>query len=338
MRSSTSPWPATRARPATLLLLAWCAGCGHGDPFSFGNPLSDQPLNGTAPVQLTYGGGGEVTWLGDGTAIVFSGLLGLIQRPDSTRDTCIALIPSGGGQSRRAWCQPGLPQLDSIDAFEYPAVSPGGRLVFLHSSQLPIQVSWARRELVLTTLDSPDSVRHVLATLPQFGIPPHNGLVQMQWLDEQRFVYRADDIAYSQTRPPKITPLFIMLASISGDSATFAPVPGTDSAASVAVLGPDTLLYTLPHDPRVHRRILSSGATDIAWGADSAKTIHAAGGRLAAIVTPVSAQEYIVVVNLSTMQAQTVAFAKQFDGIALSPDGKSLVATRGGNLYRYAVP
>jgi len=310
------------------------AGCGHGDPFASSPSRTNEPLVAGDPARLTWDGGWDAAWVPDGHAIVFSGLRGLFQRPDTTRDVCLGVMPATGGQSLQSICPLGTTQLDSVDALEMPGISSGGRLAFLHSALRPPQLSWARRELVLSSLQNPYR-RHILATLPQFGIASHNALSQLRWLDEQRFVYRADQVRYNQA-PPQVTPLFIMLVDVTGDPATFTVVPGTSGATGVAVEQPDAILYSLMNDSRVYRRLLSTGDTATVRDFGSVATLEDVQREGAQLVVLLNGEHVVTGIDAASPVVRLIGSG--YRGLALAPDGHAVVAESSRTLVRFTLP
>jgi hypothetical protein len=85
-----------------------------------------------------------------------------------------------------------------------------------------------------------------------------------------------------------VSGLKLGVLDLSAAGATVSALPGTDLASGVS-RGPtdDEVYYTLGGDSRVFHRVLSSGATDVAYDfgpAGIARDVDAAAGRLAAVV------------------------------------------------------
>ncbi|MFI5207714.1 MAG: hypothetical protein ACHQX4_06820 [Gemmatimonadales bacterium] len=330
--------PGRRAPLAALVVVcAASAACSHGEPYGVPPYGSDQPFAPGAPTRLTYSAlsSSGPSWLPDGSELLYTALR--IDFPDTTG--CLELLPPDGGQATRSIC-PELPvPLDSTRALQAGAVSPGGQLAYLRSARSRIDLGWKSRQLIVTRLD-PHAARRVVLTLP-FTSPlsPYSGLSQIRWLDENRFVYRADlyTVAFLCPHCPPVdesTGLFIAAVDLRTDPATFTAVPGTNGATSVAVADSDTIVFTLSGDSTVHREALSSGATSVlkAFAGGATSAVQLAGTRLAALVNG-----RIQVVDLAagtTTSVDTLAYEE----LALSPDGKRLVAARAGDLWLLGLP
>jgi hypothetical protein len=148
--------------------------------------------------------------------------------------------------------------------------------------------------LVLASVETPDSIR-LLQALPYFASSgtPHDGVSQIQWLNDTQVVYLAERVAYAracQTCPPDTLRSGLEIAILTArPGATVLPVPGTDQASSVAAGSPDIIYYTVNGDSRVFRRALSSGLVD---------PVHDFGsGRVARDVQVLSGTRILAVVD-----------------------------------------
>jgi hypothetical protein len=93
--------------------------------------------------------------------------------------------------------------------------------------------------------------------------------------------------------PDELCPLDTLLigtevTTLTVDGGAAAAIPGTELATGVApVLDGAAILYTLPNDSRIHRRVLAGGEVTVVHdfgAAGVARDVHAAGNRVAAIV------------------------------------------------------
>jgi len=321
-------------KPATAVVLIGLAACSHGDAFVVPTFGTDQPFQPGAPARLTFSAhsDSEATWLPDGSAILYSAY-----RPDfPDTTTCLELLPPGGGQAYRSLCPlaPALP--DSTRAYQAAAVSGAGQLLYLRSARMSPNLGWSVRQLVLTTLAAPATVRVVLAS-PFLG---YNGLSQIRWLDERHFVYRADNyylIFPCQTCHPieADTGLFLVAGDLSADPPGLTELPGTAGATSVAAADSGAVLFTLSGDSIVYREVVATGAISAEWNfgfGTVAGAVQLAGTRLAALVNG-----RVVTVDLAS-RTTTVVDTLVWTDLALSPDGTRLVAQRGGDLWLFGLP
>ncbi len=324
-----------RARLLLPAVLSLALACGHGEPFTTPPTGTDQPLQPGAPTLLTYNSllDSEIAWSADGSALIYTATRA--DEPNFSR--CIELLPPGGGRSLRSFCPSPLIQ-DSTVAYESGAVSDSGQLVFLRSAKGPLNLGWVRRVFVLTSL-SGTQLREVQAIPFPGSIQPHGGASQLRWLDEGRFVYLAEDYLVAQclgcVPHDSAIGLFIVSVDLRSDPATFTRVAGTSGATSVAVDGPDAILYTVAGDAHVYRQVLSSGAVTALWDFGAGHTVQSvqrAGNRLAAIVDTV-----IWVANLAAGTATQLS-SVAYQSLALSPDGLRLVALRQRDLWLFDLP
>ena len=327
---------------AALLAAALAAACGHGEPFGVPSQGTDQPFAPGSPTRLTLNtlSDSEPSWLPDGSALLYTATR--LDSPDTAG--CLELLPPTGGQATRSIC-PGLAAAaDSTRALQGAAVSPGGRLVYLRSARRTPNLGWRTRELVLTSLE-PGTTDRVLATLPIGGsIPGHNGLSQVRWLDDDRFVYRAD--IYYLVFPCNICPPidadssagFLVLVDTRPEPATFTVVPGTGGATSVATTGPDSILFTVRGDSLLYLERLSTGTVAPFFNSGSghvAGGVQYANGRLVALVdTELTRVDF----SAGGPPVRQVISARPYFTPALSPDGKRLVASRQGDLWLFDLP
>jgi len=330
----------SRVRVRALLpaVLSLALACAHTEPFAAPPYGTNQPFAPGAPTRLTFNPliDTEATWLPDGSALLYTARR--LDFPDTTG--CLEFLPPTGGQATRSICPPGPAPSDSTRVLESGVVSPSGRLVFVQSARSSLNVGWSVRRLVVTTLD-PGAGWRVLRNIPFTGsVPPHSGITQIRWLDEDHIVYRGDQ--YYAIIPCLICPpidadsgLFIVVADLRPDSGSFTVVPGTQDPTSVAVRDSDTIVYTLRGDSVVYRRALSAGTTTVLWNFGTghvADGVQLSGNRLVALV-----DGQLTAVDLA-VGTTAVIDATIYGHPALSPDGKRLVALRAGDLWLFDLP
>ena len=327
-----------RVRLALAAALGLWLGCSHGEPFAVPAQGTDQPLVPGVPTRLTYSAlsDSQPAWLPDGSALLYSARR--LDLPDTT--TCLEFLPPTGGSASRSICPFVSVWLDSTRALQAGAVSPSGRVAYLRSARTAPNLGWSRRQLEL--LD-PGAAPRLLTIVPESSatVPPHNDVAQIRWLDDNRFVYRAGLYYLFFPCLGYCPPLeadsgrFVVLADLTNGPAVFSVVPGTQGTTSLATAGSDTILFTTYGDSRVHREVLSTGVTGVAWDFGAGHTVvgvQIAGSRLVAIVdgTP----------WMADLQAATSSQINPgpYSTPALSPDGKRLLVLRGGDLWLFNLP
>ena len=130
------------------------AACDHGAPFTPTVPSEPGPFSPGVPARLTFSGADDRTasWLPDGSAFIYSSEE--LEAPND-HDRCLRVMPASGGSIERSICERRPGHQDSTDVFQSPAVSPGGRLLYLRAvSRIGNQKS-PRMELALGTVESP---------------------------------------------------------------------------------------------------------------------------------------------------------------------------------------
>jgi WD40-like Beta Propeller Repeat len=274
------------------LAASFALACDHTDPFSTPPYGTTQPFDPTPPVQLTLNAGADryASWLPDGSGIVYSS-----EQPGrADRDVCLAQLPPGGGSQVRLVCDLSALGGDTNNVIASPAVAPDGRLAFLKASGPVGAVSPDRSALtVAPTLDAANASD--VQVIPYFppGEPPRRDVQALRWLAADRLVYVA--CLNMVRRPCQFCPLDTITSGLKLDVLDLsqpgtlpAPVPGTDFASGVSVGGSSDEVYlTLAGDPRVYRRVLSTGETVVAHdfgAAGIARDVQVAGGRMTAIV------------------------------------------------------
>ena len=351
--------------------------CGHTDPFSVPPYGTTQPFDPTPPVQLTLNLGADrsPSWLPDGSGIVYS--TQQLSRADA--DVCLAELPPTGGTQRRLVCDLSRAGSDTSNAIELPTVAPDGRLAFVKAASSIGGTNPSRERLtVAPTLDPANGTEVQAIPYTPPGEPTRTGVQALHWLGPDHLIYVG---GLSAVRSPCLlcaldtiaTGLKVDVLDLSGGTGP-TPVPGTDNASGVAVgASSDELYFTLAGDSRVYRRVISTGATEVAHdfgAAGIARDVHVVGGRLAATVGgrvafsvdpqlgPVQWDSggVIHVVDLGTgADVALAAGARLFRRPALSPTGDQLLAegyplvittfpladttvSRGGDIFLFSAP
>lgn len=278
---------------AVVSVACLSAACSHSEPFS-NQQGTDAPFDAGPPARLTLNPAhdGNPAWLADGSGILYSSQQ--LDRPDT--DVCLAELPPAGGSQRRLICDiPG--EKTTTDALQSPAAGVDGRLAVVSAGNgamggtSPVFIGIA----VASGLDasSAQTVRSLPFT-PAGGIP-QDYAGHLRWLAPDRLVYVGQRLRVQRPCPLPSCPLDtltagteVTLLDLSGADAAGSAVPGTAQATGVApILDGAAILYTLPNDPRVYRRMLASGAVAVVhdFGATGvARDVHAAGNRVAVIV------------------------------------------------------
>ncbi|HEY2806618.1 MAG TPA: hypothetical protein VGI92_12245 [Gemmatimonadales bacterium] len=315
------------------MALLICA-CRHNDAYQIVEPpKSIQPLVVASPTRLTYNPlpDTEPSFLPGDSLLIYTAFRG-----DHDSDGCLQLLPSSGGQSARSICEPRLPGEDSVFAYQSGAVSTGGLLAYERSAKGPLNRFWTTHALMVRALDGTSPPR-LITMLPAVGlIPEHSGATRIAWLDDHRFVYRADDyqnlFCFGCIPWDSSAGLFVNLVDVSTDPATITPVPGTTSATDVAVQDADAILVTLAGDTRVYRIVLSTGAVSVFWDFTPGIPISVAvaGNRL------VASTDSFLMIDLPGGPPVTIDTV-QWANLRLSADGKRLVALRRRNVQHCCV-
>jgi WD40-like Beta Propeller Repeat len=286
-RSSVTParWTAL----GLLCLVASAPACSHTEPFA--NPeTGEQPFDPGPPARLTLNPAqdGSPSWLADGSAILYSAQQ--LNRVDL--DVCLAELPPTGGQQRRLTCDiPGSGA--SSDAAQSSAASADGRIALLSAGNgniggtSPVFLDLA----LIPTLDGVDVQR--VRALP---FTPSGGTLQdyaghLHWLTADALVYVGQHFDVKRDCPTCILDTVLTsteVTTLTVDGTTATAVPGTALATGVApVLDGTAILYTLPNDSRIYRRVLGSGDVTVVHdfgSAGIARDVHAVGNRVTAVV------------------------------------------------------
>lgn len=316
-----------------LIVLPALAACDHGPLFRPTDYGSGGPFSPGSPTRLTYSPGidGSPAWLPDESGILYS--FQRLDRPD--HDVCIGLLPPAGGTREREICNRDPAADNTINVYDWPAVSAGGRLVYARKdSASPLAPRPFLVAMVFGTLAAPE-LGPVLQSLP--GVP--GGVAreprQLRWLSDSALVYIAWTAAEGLT-PAR--PLALVRVDLTGGTPTFRVFPGTENATSVAVSpSGDSIYYTLAGDRSVYLRVLSIGATAVAhdFGATGIPTnVQVRGTRLAAII---GGSIYLVdlATNIETLLPGAGFF---FTDLTLSRSGRHLVAVARADLWLFELP
>ena len=342
-------------RRACLLLVGTLAACTHSEPFTPGTYTPGGPFT-TGPLRrLTFNTGTDRTpaWLPDGSAILYS-----LERQDQVvPDRCLAVLPSVGGTLRALICNTDAQSADSVDAFEWFAVAPDGRLAYLRASTMDVPSAHAsppdHEAVVLALVSVPVATAELQETpyLAPSGIS-HTSAAYIRWLGDSALVYVGQDVRYPHSFPGSPTydtiktGLEIVTLDLRGATPVVAVVPGTDQASSVAVgATADTIYFTKNGDSRVYRYAFSSGQTAVAHdfgAAGIARDIQIVGARLVAVVggpvidsvdpfigrIQVDSGGRLFLANLLTATDSMVVAdtTMRFRRPALSPDGRRVAA------------
>ncbi len=346
---------------AVLALGGLAAACGHGEPFAVPGAGTDVPNAFGYPVRLTYGRGHdqEASWRPDGSGFLYTAE----QFRYDEGDWCLAEMPPGGGRVRRTDCARGAFAGDSVNAYRWGTEGPDGRVAFVRLSAPPRQLSPRFAELVVGTFGAGGSAT-VVSPLPYTlpGEPTHGGVSYIRWLDASRFVYRADLVGYlracsSCIYDTVVTGRSLVLVQLAPGGATRTVLPGTAYASSVAVRGPDEIVYTRADEPRVISLRLSTGDTATVWTFSSvARGVTVAGGRLVAVVGGLASfgfdpafgdsvlrdgGGFLRIVDLASGTAGVIDPFGLYRQPALAPDGRRLVvesAARAPDLFLFDLP
>lgn len=268
-------------------------GCGHEQPFETRGFSSDQPFRPGVPARLTFNPGTDLhpAWTPDGASLLYAWQ----QSGQPVIDRCIGEMAATGGTLTGAICNPNPPSADSADLFDLPAVSPGGRLLYVRATSLPGRLAPHAAGIFLATLADPLAATQLL-TLPYVvpGGSAHGGISHSAWVNDSRLIYVGLEVTYkpaSQVTGPAdtlIAGLEIVDLTLGGSQPTITIVPGTYGATSAALSdGKDTLYYTLEQDSIVYRRVLATGQVSVAhdFGARGvARDVTVLGNRLVAVV------------------------------------------------------
>ncbi|MEP7271413.1 MAG: hypothetical protein ABI882_07895 [Acidobacteriota bacterium] len=337
-------------RPTLWTAAILLAACGHTEPTPAGPPHNPPRGAGVWPRPITFNTFDDrhPQWLPDGSGIIYS-----TERWDqqSDRDRCLALLPADGGTQIWRKCEAAAGRSDTTDVWEWPSVSPAGKVAFIHTT------GWRNakktgypRIAVAHGWDFEHS--RVVRTLPFYSTSGKFEVIgwTFRWIAPDELVYLGVlEFFQGSTFYPDtfFTGQEVMRLHLIDDSTSnFTPVPGTTYASSVAVGDDSTAIYyTLGGDSMVYRRHLLSGVVDtihnFGYGR-IARDVSVRGTTLAAIVGDSVIWSYeaaysqwiqrdeggdIAVVDLTTGVEQSYSQAPLtlFRHPEISPDGTRLV-------------
>jgi len=282
--------PARWTAVGLLCLVGAVPACSHSEPFA--NPEgSEAPFDPGPPARLTLNPAhdGHPSWLADGSGILYSSQQ--LERDDG--DVCLAELPPTGGRQRRLVCDiPG--DRKSTDAAQSSAASAAGRVALMSAGNgniggtSPVFLELA----VIPTLDGVDAERVRVLPFTPTGGSSQDYAGHLRWLTADALVYVGQRFV-AQHPCPEPCPMDTLLVStevttLSAATGAGTAVPGTELATGVApILDGTAILYTLPNEPRIYRRVLASGDVTVVHDfgpAGVARDVHAAGNRVTAIV------------------------------------------------------
>ena len=249
------------ARGALIVVMAAAAaGCGHGEPFSNVDYHPVEPHVPGVVARLTYS-----TMRDQSTSWSPHGIYYTYEQPTGVfRSWCLGLLPATGGSRSRSWC-PIVP--DTQVAYNW-AIESGGRLAYLRAAGVPFAiapVTWS------VTVAADGNPLHGVPLSPVVVAPPGSvplqGAEQLRWIDSTRLVWVGTiQFAGAPCRGCAIDTVSsgrVLLTQDIRQPGLPTALPGTDYATSVAVRGPDELLFTRGGDARIYRMVLSTGAVTV---------------------------------------------------------------------------
>ena len=233
------------ARGALIVVLAAvAAGCGHGEPFS---SVDYHPLEPHVPgvvARLTYSAMRDqsTSWSPQGIYYTYEQPTGVF------RSWCLGVLPATGGSRSES----------------------GGRLAYLRAAGVPFAIAPVTYAVTVAADGNP---LHGVPLSPVVVAPPGSvplqGAEQLRWIDSTRLVWVGTiQFAGAPCRGCPIDTVSsgrVLLTQDIRQPGLPAALPGTDYATSVAVRGPDELLFTRGGDTRVYRMVLSTGAVSVLY-------------------------------------------------------------------------
>ncbi|HWO90160.1 MAG TPA: hypothetical protein VNL98_13525, partial [Gemmatimonadales bacterium] len=248
---------------------------------------------------------------------------------------------------------------DTSDRYVAPAAAPDGRIAFVYTRRRAEAAGFSSYQLVLGSLRFGGATR-LLAELPFTldGEPTYNGISHLRWLSPDTIIYRGDfEGRVCLSGPPCAayearSGRGLVLHRLSTGERQL--IPGTRYASSVTVSEPGVILYTLGGDTRVFRRNLATGVVTVVYdaGSDIVREVEAAGNRLVLLaggsvsfyeiesvgLIQVDRGGQIRVLDLATGEVTVVDLSAPWRQLALSPDGRRLVAESSGDLFLLELP
>lgn len=341
------------------MTVAVLAGCGHGEPFQAPDSLAQGPLVPGAVARLTYSAGRDQSpaWRADGSGILYT----YEDVTTSVRGWCLGTLPAAGGSRVQSRC--GVQKPESVETWDKAADAGDGRVAFVRA--LSLRAAYAPYAWSLAVGPAADPAR-ATAILPiPYGPPvgpPIRAIGQVAWLDAATLVLLGQNLFVGERCkgcPVDTATAGRMLFTIPAAGGTPVPVAGTDYATSVAVRGPDEILFTRGGAAAVYRHALAAGATTPLLdftGQGIVRDVAVAGDRVAVILggnvtwgfdpamgdsAQVDAGGTLVVVDLGSGAAWSADPAFPVRRPALSPDGRHAVVetpTRPADLYLVQLP
>lgn len=326
------------------------AGCGHGEAFQAPDPWASGPLVPGAVARLTFSAGRDQSpaWRGDGSGILYT----WEDLATPLRGWCLGVMPAGGGSRTQSRCGVQVP--DTVEAWDRAAESAEGRLAFVRAKSQRnayAPYSWALAVGAITSPAAAESILPIPMTPPSG--PPIRAIGQLRWLDDANLVILGQSLFIGQPcrgcAVDTIATGRMLYTMLATGGATPVPLPGTEYVSSVAVVGPDEILFTRGGDGHVYHLRLSSGAVtpflDLGAGG-IARDLSVAGNRLVAVVggqvtwsldpnvgdsTQVDGGGVLVLVELAGNTVQTIDPGFAVRRPELSPDGRRVVLETGAH-------
>ena len=244
-----------------VLMAAAAAGCGHTEPFTSIDYHPVQPLVPGIVARLTYSIGRDQypSWSSQGIYYTYEG-----RAANTFNGWCVGVLPATGGSRTRSWCST---VTDSQIAYEW-AGEAGGRLAYLRAAGLPFALAPVTWDVTVAEDGNPGHgvpISPVVVALP--GGPPLQGAEQLRWLDSTHLVW-VGTIRFvgAPCRGCAIDTVSSGRALLMQDirqPGLPTLLPGTDYATSVAVRGPDEVLFTKGGEGFVYRMVISTGAINV---------------------------------------------------------------------------
>ncbi len=328
------------------LLLAPQLACSHAEPFGFDVPPADSALAPGPVARMTFNAGDDVdpAWL-DSTALLYTA-----ERLDrADRDRCVVMLPARGGTMAPWLCPETLDSRDTLDVIEAVAPARTGALAYVWTrfDLFPL-TPFRERHLVVATRGTPFTAR-ARVRLPiraAGGFVPHFGAQDIRWLGPDELVYRSVTPHYPQPckacRRDAVTPLEIVHGLVDADTLILTAIPGTLFSTSLALIPPDTLLYTVMGDSLLYRRVLGAATSDVVadFGPEIVRGVQVVGNRIVVIVGGLVAVVIIptigivqnddggrvVLVDRATGARVTLLAGRLYRHPALAADGRRLLA------------
>ncbi|HLS47733.1 MAG TPA: hypothetical protein VK012_04395 [Gemmatimonadales bacterium] len=314
-----------RARRGIAVALTALAACSHGEPFAPPDTETSVPFEQAEPVRATFSRFNDLSpaWLPDGSGFLYS----FISTDTPLNDRCLGVLPASGGRRTREICRRAVGGADTVDVYDLPAVSSGGRLAWYRAAYRPGSDHAAHAELVAATLDDPHTVT-VLRSFPFTGpgATLYVGLERPHWVGESALVFLGqirDAFFPCPTCDPEFftRPSGILHVTV-GPEPVVTLVPGSETATGVAAAR-GAIFFTLSGDSRIFRREAPGGEDTVVhdFGTSSPTVLDAAGSWLLAI----GPDGMLHAVNLDTGGAGVRADPGGGHP-AISPDGSRIVA------------